>query len=167
MSHTDGYWHEAGARLTLPPVNTFYRHPLGGRFLPSAAAIAAHPALAFHTYVTTPHQIVGNHVPTILTGFPPKEPVSFGGPSDPLPGIISVTWGHPKAINYPTPVGTYEILRATFPIAVLPDVHPESHTRTGWPNEPVQIPNIPEPATLVVMLGLGLGFSLRRPCETK
>jgi hypothetical protein len=162
VTHTDSYWHFAGARLTLPAGSTFYRRPFGGNFLPSASAIAADPALAFHTYLTTPHHIVGNHTPAILTGLPLKEPVSLGGPSDPLPGVVSAIWGHPEAVNHPTPVGTYEVLRATFPNGVLPDVHPGSFIMTRNPDQTVRRASIPEPSAAAVMLGWGMGLILRR-----
>ena len=161
VTHTNGYWHFAGARLTLPAGSTFYRSPLGGLFRPSDSQIAANPSLEFHTYLTTPHHIFGNHIPSILTGFPLKTPVSLGGSADPLPGVISAIWGHPEAVNHPTPVGTYEIMRATFPASVMPVALPASYTVTILPDQLVQIPDIPEPSGLGFIIGLLFALSCR------
>jgi hypothetical protein len=72
-----------GRSLHEPLGTRFTANGHGNDFRPSASQIAANPALAFHTYLTSPHQIFGNHIPAILTGFPLKTPVSLGGPTDP------------------------------------------------------------------------------------
>ena len=148
ITHDNGYWVSAGARLTLPSGPVFYRNPLGSEVRPSAANIAAHPALAFHTYVTSPHQTLsGTRSPSILGPFPENElPASLGGALDPVPGRFSVSWGHPEAVVYPTPVGTYEIFRITFPLGLFPVVRSESLTLTTNPDQAATIPAIPEPA---------------------
>lgn len=147
ITHTNGYWTSAGARLTLPAGFNFYRNPFGGSTRPSLAAINANPALEFHTYITSPHQIFGNHSPSVINGFPDGT-VSFGGPLDSIPGIFSVSWGHPEATNWPTPVGTYEIMRGTFPMGVLPTLHAQSRTSVVVPDQTAFIPSIPEPPIL-------------------
>ena len=148
VTHDNGYWVSAGARLTLPSGLTFYRNALGDDLRPSPAAIAQHPALAYHTYVTSPHHIFNPfYSPSVLGPFPESQPpTSFGGGSDPLPGTFSVSWGHPETVVYPTPVGTYEILRVTFPNQTVPVVHPQSRTWTTNPEQMAVITAIPEPA---------------------
>ena len=150
----------AGVRLTLPTESFFYRNPLGADVRPSPTAIAAHPALAFHTSVTSPHHAFVSRSPSILGSFPENDPpTSFGGAFDRVHGTFSVSWGHPEAVTYPTPVGTYEILRMTFPVEVLPVVHSQSQTWTIAPDQMANIPSIPEPACgagLVCLAGAAL-----------
>jgi hypothetical protein len=163
MVTLDGHWLYAGARLTLPSGSTFYRNANGGSHRPSAADIAAHPALAFHTYVTSPHThiVFGHPTPTVLAGFP-DPPISFGGAQDSVPGTFSILWGHLETVVYPTPPGTYEILRVTFPLGVLPVSHPANHTEMSLPTEVATIPSIPEPASALVVGIAALSFSWRR-----
>ncbi len=145
VSNTEGMWTSAGLRATLPHPTRFYRNPIGGPSRPSTAEQAAHPALTFHTYVTQPIQAPnGLSPPTVLGGFPDaKEPASFGGSADVLPGIVSVAWGDPT--GSPHPPGIFEVARLTFPQVTLPSVHPESFTAQLNPAQLAPIPTtIPE-----------------------
>jgi hypothetical protein len=164
ITHDNGYWVSAGARLTLPGGSVFYRNALGSGVRPRAADIAAHPALAFHTYVTSPHHTLsGLRSPSILGPFPENEPPeSLGGAGDPVPGRFSVSWGHPEAVVYPTPVGTYEIFRVTFPLGTFPIVRSESTTSTTNPDQAASIPAIPEPAHVTWLAAGALTMGRRR-----
>ena len=150
--NTTGYFQTVGLRVVLPADNTFYRHPLGGFVRPSAAAIGANPALEFHTYVTSPQQFRGlSGGPVNLGGFPEGQPYSFGGPADALPGTFSLSWGHPKAIQWNIPPGTYEVMRGTFPIGVTPTIHPDS--RIYYIQETAPVPTtLPMAAALLLTL---------------
>jgi hypothetical protein len=163
ITHDNGYWVSAGARLTLPSGSVYYRSALGGDVRPRSVDIATHPALAFHTYITSPHHtIAGSRSPSVLGSFPENEPpASLGGAGDHVPGRFSVSWGHPEAVVYPTPVGTYEILRVTFPLGVFPSVRPDSQTWTTNPDQGATIPAIPEP-THVIWLCAGASMMRRR-----
>lgn len=157
ITNTDGLWSSAGLRAVLPPGNSFYRNLNGGLFRPSVAQQSANPALTFHTYITDPTQSPNSPTagaPAILGGFPDLgTKVSFGGPSDPIPGTFSVAWGDPMGPSIHPP-GTFEIARLTFPISVFPGVDPRSQTSQVNPGQTVLIPTtIPEPC------GFGLSAS--------
>jgi hypothetical protein len=157
-----GFWSSAGLRATLPSGSFFYRHPLGGFTRPSTDAIAANPALAFQTYVTSPRQSPsGANPPTIVSNWPQTSVPSFGGPSDPIPGTFTVAWGDAQAGAGPVLGGPFEIARITFPLGVIPDVLTAkpvaSFAEQLDPSEMTPIPKIPEPRTTalcIVMAGL-------------
>jgi len=151
VTNTQSDFISAGARAVLPAGSTFYRHPLGGIVRPTQAQIAANPALEFHTYVTSPQQAVGRSEPSWLGGFPDGQPHSMGGASDPIPGTFSLSWGQPQAVVWNIPPGTYEVMRATFPIGVLPQVHPQSVAYYLLPEEGALFPQIPEPAASLLL----------------
>lgn len=70
--------------------------------------------------------------------------MSFGSATDPLPGILSVSWGD-LFVDLP---GTYQIARLTFPIAVFPEIDPASITSQVVPSAIAFIPDIPEPGVI-------------------
>jgi hypothetical protein len=161
------YWDFAAIRLTLPPASAYYNTSPsrgGGPFRANPAMLATYPDLAFDTYVTGPHQLPsGARVPALFGGWPDiKTPISFGGPLDPIPGTVSVAWGYPEAVNYPTPAGTYELLRATFPLGALPTVHPASRVDTRTFGQFAFIPQIPEPRGFVAVVAVAWSYVLRR-----
>jgi hypothetical protein len=151
-TNRSGYFQWAALRAVLPPGNTFYRHPLGGSVRPNPALFSKHPALEFHTYMTSPQQIRGlSGGPTLIGGFPEGEPWSWGGTMDNIPGTFSMIWAHPKTVVWNIPPGTYEMMRGTFPAGVLPAVHPESEV--GYIQERTPVPLvIPEPSALALVL---------------
>jgi|SRR5688572_25929859 len=146
VANTEGMWGATGLRAMLPTTEVFYRNTSGNNTRPSAAQIAGHPALAFHTYITSVHDLGGGlNSPTILGPFPENQPpVSFGGPADAIPGTFSVTWGDPFGrLHAP---GAYEYARLTFPAGMLPTIHPQSLALYYNPQQTVLIPtSIPEP----------------------
>lgn len=161
-TNTTGYFQAVGLRAVLPQGQYFYRHPLGGSVRPTQAAINANPALAFHTYMTSQQQVSGQSIggPAIFGGFPETEPLSFGGPFDAIPGTFSASWGHPKAIVWNIPPGSYEVMRATFPLGVLPTIHPQSII--VYIQESTSVPTtIPEPGALGLLVS-GLILMRRR-----
>jgi hypothetical protein len=151
VTHTSGYWASAGLRATLPTGQTFYNTSAsrgGSETHPRPASISVFPDLEFDTYVSAPFNQLGSNPPAILGPFPESQPpVSFGGPSDPVPGTISANWGDPFGQLH-TP-GTYEYVRLTFPASVLPEIQPQSIVWYVAPDQMISIPTtIPEPAAV-------------------
>jgi hypothetical protein len=161
----DGLWLSAGLRATLAPDVHFYRNLNGGSFRPSVAQQAAHPALAFHTYVTIPVQLGG--LPVILGGYPDTSGQhSFGGLFDSIPGTFAVLWADAAGPSIHPP-GTYEIARLTFPFGILPEIHPQSQASQVGPKQTVPIPTtVPEPAALTLATAL-LTLSRRAAAPTR
>ena len=145
-----GRWASVGLRASLPQGLHFYNVPTslgGGHFHPTAPAIALHPALEYDTYVSAPRNQTGSNAPALLGPFPENEPpMSFGGPSDPVPGRFSVAWGDP--IGQSHPLGTFELARWTLPSDALPTIHPASVIWYVIPDRMVLVPTtLPEPGT--------------------
>jgi hypothetical protein len=174
-TNTDGHWASAGLRAQLPAGNAFYNTlPTrgGGDTHPNPAFFPVFPDLEFDTYVSSARNQAGANAPAILGAFPENDPPqSFGGPTDPVPGRFSVAWGDPQATSGPGP-GTYEVVRLTFPTAVNPgDIVVNinnvgqggnwSRTSQVTPDSTIEIPDIPEPASLGLVAAAGL-LALRR-----
>ncbi len=168
-TNTDGQWASAGLRVSLPAGNTFYHQtPFGGNTKPSPAIVAAFPAVAYDTYVSSSRDAGGGtNAPAILGPFPENQPPqSFGGASDAIPGTISVSWGDPQATSGPG-AGTWEIARITFPLAVpaiTVNVDDRSQTSQINPDGTTLIPDliIPEPGSLGLLAAAGLLVIRRR-----
>jgi hypothetical protein len=175
VTNTDGHWASAGLRAQLPAGNVFYSTPAtrgGADTHPNPTFFAIFPDLEFDTYVSSPRNQFGANPPAILGSFPENQPPqSFGGPTDPAPGLFSVAWGDPQATQGPGP-GTYEIVRLTFPASVNPaDIVSNinnvgqggnwSRTSQVTPDQTIEIPDIPEPASLGLVAAAGL-LALRR-----
>ena len=148
VTNTSGRWTGAGLRATLPSGAVFYNTPparLGGWTHPNPSSYSSFPDLEFDTYVSAPRNQAGADPPSILGSFPENQPpLSFGGPGDELPGTVSVSWADPRGLSHP--VGTYEFARLTFPLGVLPAVHPQSVVQYVLPEQALLIPTtIPEP----------------------
>jgi len=160
-SNTDGWWASSGLRAVLPSGYTFYRNSQGGSFHPTAPQVSAHPAVEFHTYVTSPHNQGGANAPVLLGPFPQNmPPQSFGGSSDALPGTFSVAWADP--VGHKHVPGTFEIVRLTYPATLSPTVHPTSSVDYVNPEQTVLVPTtIPECHCLAAALGVLL-IRLRR-----
>lgn len=158
VSYTDGDWASAGLRMTLPDGFFFYKHLFGGFIKPNPLIIDAFPALHFTTYVTAPSGTGAGGAPVVLGGFPESEPVSIGDSSALLPGIFSLSWG--DLVN--DPPGIYTISRVTFPLGMIPSIHPLSNTSQVNPNSTAPIGNIPEPSCLLATAIVGLMLAKRR-----
>jgi hypothetical protein len=159
-SYDVGRWSSAGVRATLPAGSLFYQHPLGGSTFPDPNVVNAFPGLAFDTYVTVPE-----HINTIVLGGHPASPppASFGGPTDPIPGTFSVSWG--RSMGGAPVTGTFEIARLTFPQGVLPHIlqgppfTSQSISYTVVPEQQAFVGQIPEPAgaaTIALCASAGL-----------
>jgi hypothetical protein len=129
------------------------------------------PDVAFDTYVAGSGP--GGQV-VVVQGFPAPSPVSFGGPSDPLPGTISASWGD----LFTGAPGTFEIARLTFPRNILPgdvavqndlpggaDNPNNSTTSQVGPDVTVLIPDVPEPSALGLFAAGALLGARRCPRE--
>jgi hypothetical protein len=165
VTNTDGHWASAGLRMTLPPGHSFYQTPAargGGDTHPNVAFDPHFPDLEFDTYVSSARNQTGQNAPAILGPYPETQPPqSFGGPTDPIPGTFSVSWGDPQATQGPGP-GTYEILRFTFPRTVTPDIYWQSQTSQVAPDQTIFI-IIPEPpAAGAFILGAAGMLTVRR-----
>ena len=175
VTNTDGHWASAGLRAQLPAGNVFYNTPPtrgGGDTHPNPAFFAVFPDVEFDTYVSSARNQLGANAPAILGAFPENDPPqSFGGSTDPVPGRFSVAWGDPQATSGPGP-GTYEVARLTFPTAVNPgDIVVNinnvgqggnwSRTSQVSPDQTIEIPDIPEPASLGLVAAAGL-LAIRR-----
>ena len=175
VTNTDGHWASAGLRAQLPAGNAFYNTPPargGGDTHPNPAFFPVFPELEFDTYVSSARNQLGANAPAILGAFPENDPPqSFGGPTDAIPGRFSVAWGDPQATSGPGP-GTYEVVRLTFPSSVNPgDIVVNinnvgqggnwSRTSQVTPDATIEIPDIPEPASLGLVAAAGL-LAIRR-----
>jgi hypothetical protein len=168
VTNTDGHWASAGLRAQLPAGNVFYNTVPGrggGDTHPNPAFFPVFPDLEFDTYVSSARNQLGANAPAILGSFPENDPPqSFGGATDPVPGRFSVAWGDPQATSGPGP-GTYEIARLTFPVGMIPTINPAgqpaSQTSQVSPDSTINIPPIPEPASLGLLAAAGL-LAIRR-----
>jgi hypothetical protein len=164
-THATGFWASAGLRAALAPGLTFYNTSPsrgGSETRPRPASVTMFPDLEFDTYVSAPFNQLGSNPPAILGPFPENQyPVSFGGPTDPLPGMFSASWGDPFGIQHSP--GTYEYVRLTFPVSVLPEVLPQSVVWFVAPDQMALIPTtIPEPAAVAFALLLIVTPRLRQ-----
>jgi len=164
-TNTEGHWVSAGLRMTLPAGSTFYNTSPGrggGDTRPNAALFPLFPDLEFDTYVSSPRNQVGSNAPAILGPFPENQPPqSFGGASDPIPGTFSVSWGDTDVTTGPGP-GTWEIVRFTFPLGVVPTIYPLSETSQVLPDRTVRIgATIPEPGAAGVLIVVAAGLVSR------
>jgi hypothetical protein len=155
VTNTDGPWDWAGMRATLPTGLPFYNTPpdrRGGWTHPNPGDITMYPDVEFDTYVSGPRNQSGAEDPAVFGPFPENQPpLSFGGPSDPLPGTFSVTWGDPT--GQPHAPGTYEFARLTFPRNAVPEIHVQSFVAFVVPDRTILIPRtIPEPTAAAVVL---------------
>ncbi len=151
MTNTAGFWSSTGVRMTLPVGHAFYHHPIGLNTRPSAAAVSANPAVAFDTYVSSPADSGGGaNAPSVLGPYPENQPpFSFGGASDPAPGLFSVSWGDPQGRLRPP--GTYELARFTWPSGMSPSIDPRSLVHLVNPSVTAVFP---EPAAGLAVLAL-------------
>ncbi len=159
--NTDGNWSSAGMRAVLPVGNTFYRSTSTGITKPEI--ITANRE--FWTYGAAPSDTGETNFINVLGGFPEGDPVSNGTANGTnIPGVFSLSWGD-LVNDPPSPPGGYQIARLTFPLGMLFDVSNSgpnpSNTSQVNPDSTVTIPDIPEPATLGLLAGLGL-VALRR-----
>jgi len=166
VDYSEGNWASGGLRMQLPAGNAFYHQtPFGGNTKPSPALVAAFPSVAYDTYVTSPRDLGGGtNAPAILGPFPENQPPqSFGGASDPLPGVFSVSWGDPQATQGPTSGNDVEIARLTFPRSnPLGSLAASTMGQTSTVNPSVTIPIvIPEPGMLGLAAAAGL-LAIRR-----
>ncbi len=148
MTTTSGDWHLAGMRAALPAGSLFYRHQMGAFRKPPP--VPGSPALAFTTYVSSPHEDGANNNTLLLGGWL-NEPMSLGDATSPNPGTFSISWGD----QFVDLSGTYQIARLTFPKGLLPDIDNSSPPVTNIsftaqvsPDFTTEIPDIPEPACL-------------------
>jgi hypothetical protein len=147
---TSGNWASAGVRLTLPTGHFFYRNSVAGATKPNSAFFAIVPALEFTSYVTAPSDNGITGAPSILGFFPEAPgPGSIGDPTSALPGVFSISWG--DIVN--DPPGNYQIMRFTFPLGVLPEIHPGSNTSQVSPDSTAFL--IPEPAAMAGLVFAG------------
>ena len=162
VTNTDGHWASAGLRMTLPAGHTFYQTPPargGGDTHANPLLFGIFPELEFDTYVSSARNQAGQNPPAILGAYPENQPPqSFGGATDAIPGTFAVSWGDPQATSGPGP-GTYEIVRFTFPLSVLPGGFGE--TSQVAPDQTINI-DVPEPATAAAALAGLFALALRR-----
>jgi hypothetical protein len=154
----------------LPAGSTYYNNAFNGDSTPNPAIVAAFPEAAYDTYVGT---TLGFAQAPAVPGRA-FEPGTANVGTQP-PGAnrdFDVAWG--ATPNSGPPLGTgLEIARLTVLGGGVPDVMDQSELPGGGtsvsavfssdaPNDAVEIPEIPEPATFgIAALGLGLA-SLRR-----
>ena len=163
-TNTDGHWASAGMRATLPAGGVFYQTPAtrgGGDSHPNPAFFAVFPEVEFDTYISSARNQAGANAPAVLGAYPENDPPqSFGGATDAVPGRFSVSWGDPQATSGPVP-GTYEIARLTFPQGMIPTILATSQSSQVAPDQTINIPPIPEPASLGLLAAAGL-LAIRR-----
>lgn len=157
---TDGNWASAGFQAILPTGQFFYKHALGGSTKPNSLFFSIAPALEFTSYVTSPGDTGASGAPSIL-GYYPEEPGpgSIGDPTSTRPGRFSFSWG--DLVN--DPPGTYRIVRFTWPLGSLPDIH--SPTGVTSQVDPASTTFIiePEPTGMPLLCALAAFGVRRRP----
>ena len=118
MVTTTGDWDRAGLYAQLESGYTFYKHGLAGLTRPDPSLVAAHPALAYTTYVTAPSDTGTSGAPRIVGALQPSLPFSLGDASSWLPGVFTGLW---RSLEVDAP-GTWQIARFTFPQDTMPNV---------------------------------------------